>query len=82
MKNTGIIRHVDELGRLVLPMELRRKLDINNYDQLEIYVEGEQIILKKFNPTCVFCGSDQDVQIFRDKKICVGCLSELAQLGE
>ena len=57
MKSTGIVRKVDELGRIVLPIELRRTLDIDVKDALEIYVEGSQIILKKYEPACVFCGS-------------------------
>ena len=57
MKATGIVRKVDELGRIVLPIELRRTLNINIKDPLEIYVDGESIMLKKYQPACVFCGS-------------------------
>ena len=56
MKSTGIVRKVDELGRIVLPIELRRTLDIAEKDAIEIYVDGESIILKKYEPTCIFCG--------------------------
>ena len=56
MKSTGVVRKVDELGRIVLPIELRRSLDIAEKDALEIYVDGEQVVLKKYQPACVFCG--------------------------
>ena len=55
MKSTGIVRKVDELGRIVIPIELRRTLDIDIKDALEIYVDGDQIILKKYEPACIFC---------------------------
>lgn len=77
MKSTGIVRKVDELGRIVLPIELRRTLDISERDALEIYVEGSAIILKKYRPTCVFCDSVKDVSVFRGKNICPKCLREL-----
>ena len=59
MKATGIVRKVDELGRIVLPIELRRTLNIEIKDPLEIYVDGESIMLKKYQPACVFCGSSR-----------------------
>ncbi|MBE6082093.1 MULTISPECIES: AbrB/MazE/SpoVT family DNA-binding domain-containing protein [Tissierellales] len=77
MKSTGIVRKVDELGRVVIPIELRRTLDIAEKDALEIYVEGEQIILKKYAPACIFCGQAKDVQVFKGKNICPACLEEL-----
>lgn len=77
MKSTGIVRKVDELGRIVLPIELRRTLDIEVKDSLEIYVDGTQIILKKYEPACVFCGNAKDVINFKGKNICRNCLSEL-----
>jgi len=77
MKSTGIVRKVDELGRLVIPKELRRTLDIEEKDALEIYVEGEQIILKKYEPTCIFCGEGKDVLNYKGKNICKNCLEEL-----
>ena len=60
MKSTGIVRRVDELGRIVLPIELRRILDIGEKDALEIFVEGSSIVLKKYRPTCVFCDNTRD----------------------
>ena len=77
MKSTGIVRRIDELGRVVLPMELRRILYIKEGDALEIYTEGEQIMLKKYEPSCIFCGEAKDVISFNGKKVCRKCLAEL-----
>ena len=77
MKSTGIVRKVDELGRIVLPIELRRTLDIEIKDALEIYVENGSIILKKYEPTCIFCGNSNELTIFNDKNICEDCLKKL-----
>ena len=57
MKSTGVVRKIDELGRFVLPIELRKNLRINNRDSVEIFVEDDKIILKKYEPSCVFCGA-------------------------
>ncbi|HBG75344.1 AbrB/MazE/SpoVT family DNA-binding domain-containing protein [Eubacteriales bacterium mix99] len=78
MKSTGIVRKVDELGRVVIPIELRRTLDIEEKDALEIYVDGEQIILKKYAPACIFCDDARDVIQYRGKNICKNCLAEMA----
>jgi transcriptional pleiotropic regulator of transition state genes len=77
MKSTGVVRRVDELGRIVIPIELRRTLDIAEKDALEIYVDGEQIILKKYQPACIFCGDARDVSNYRGKNICKKCMTEL-----
>lgn len=77
MKSTGIVRKVDELGRIVLPIELRRAMDIVERDPLEIYVDGNMIILKKYEPACIFCASAKDVINFKGKNICPACLNEL-----
>lgn len=77
MKSTGIVRKVDELGRVVLPIELRRTLNIDQKDSLEIYVDGERIILKKYHPACVFCGEANDISFFKGKNICKSCVTEL-----
>nr|KEI11472.1 AbrB family transcriptional regulator [Clostridium novyi B str. ATCC 27606] len=80
MKNTGVVRKVDQLGRVVLPKELRRILDIiENETSMEIFVEGEQIILKKYQPACIFCGDARDVVNYRGKNICRNCLKELKE---
>ena len=81
MKTTGIVRQMDSLGRIVLPIELRRTLDIAQKDSLEIYVEGNQIILKKYEPTCVFCDNARDVVVFKGKNVCPQCLAELKAQG-
>ena len=80
MKSTGIVRKVDEPGRIVLPIELRRTLDIEEKDSLEIYVDGSAIILRKYQPSCVFCDSADDVVSFKGKMICRNCLRSMADL--
>lgn len=77
MKSTGIVRKVDELGRVVLPIELRRTLDIHVKDSLEIYVDGDSIILKKYEPACIFCGNAMDVVNIKGKNICRNCLRDI-----
>jgi transcriptional pleiotropic regulator of transition state genes len=79
MKSTGIVRRVDELGRVVIPIELRRTLDIAEKDALEIYVDGEHIILKKYEPACIFCGQAKDVAQYKGKNICSKCLDEIKE---
>ena len=79
MKSTGIVRRVDELGRIVLPIELRRTLDITERDSLEIYVDGSSIILKKYQPACIFCDDAKDVVSYKGKNICDKCLKELKE---
>jgi len=77
MKSTGIVRKVDELGRVVIPIELRRTLMVAEKDALEIYVEGDTIILKKYEPACTFCGQARDVEEVKGKKICKNCIDEI-----
>ena len=77
MKSTGIVRKVDELGRIVLPIELRRTLKIELRDPLEIYVEGDSIILKKYEPACIFCGNAKNITTYMDKNVCSNCIKEL-----
>ena len=77
MKSTGIVRHVDELGRIVIPKEMRKKMDLASSDPVEIYVDGDKIILTKYHPCCNFCGSENDTVEFKGKKICADCLYEL-----
>jgi transcriptional pleiotropic regulator of transition state genes len=81
LKSTGIVRKVDELGRVVLPIELRRTLGINERDALEIYIDEEKIILKKYEPACVFCGNAAHVQVFRGKNVCRECASAMAEVA-
>ncbi|OAB34158.1 AbrB family transcriptional regulator [Paenibacillus glacialis] len=76
MKSTGIVRRVDELGRVVLPIELRRTMGIGEKDALEIYVDKERIILKKYEPACIFCENAEDTVNFKGKIVCKSCLEE------
>ena len=80
MKAVGIVRKVDELGRIVLPIELRRTLDIEIKDPIEIFVDGDYILLKKYEPACVFCGNAKNVRRIHDKNVCEDCLKELRSL--
>jgi transcriptional pleiotropic regulator of transition state genes len=80
MKSTGIVRKVDELGRVVIPIELRRTLGIGEKDALEIYVDGERIMLKKYEPACIFTGNADDLIHYRGKMISKQCIEELMEL--
>lgn len=77
MKSTGIIRKVDELGRVVLPVEMRRVLDIEERDAVEISMEDDKIVLRKHENSCVFCGSVEDLKPFKGKDICGTCVQNL-----
>ena len=74
MKSTGIVRKVDELGRMVLPIELRRTLGIEEKDRIEIFVDGESIILRKYQPACIFCDNAKDIINYKGKNICPDCI--------
>lgn len=78
MKSTGVVRQLDTLGRVVLPIELRRTMDIGVKDMLEIFVEDDQIILKKYHPSCIFCSDARDVTSYKGKLVCKNCLAELS----
>ncbi len=82
MKATGIVRRVDQLGRIVLPKELRNTLDIDKKDPMEIYVEEDTVILKKYEPGCTLCNSVDDLISYRGKNVCQECLEELESLKE
>ncbi len=82
MKSTGIVRRVDELGRVVIPIEIRNQFNIVEKDPIEIYVEGSSIILKKFEPNCIFCGSTENLYNFNDKLICENCSKKIGKLNE
>ncbi len=79
MKSTGIIRKVDELGRIVLPIEIRRTLDIGERDELEIFMDNDQIVLQKFEPSCIFCSSSQGLVSYRGKNICQECVCNIGR---
>ena len=80
MKSTGIVRNIDELGRVVVPKEIRRKLGIANTDPVEIYTEGDKIILTKYIPVCHFCGGSEGLTEFKEKNICSQCIKALRAL--
>lgn len=80
MKSTGIVRKVDELGRIVLPIEMRRTLNIEEKDSLEIYVEGDSVILRKYQPTCIFCESTRNLVALSGKNVCPDCIKKLGEL--
>ncbi len=79
MKSTGIVRKIDDLGRIVLPKELRRTLGIDDKDPLEIFIEDNTIILKKYQPACMFCGNARDVVAYKGKNICPACAAEIGE---
>jgi len=77
MKSTGIVRKLDNLGRIVIPIELRHVLNIDVKDSIEIFTEDDQIILRKYAPGCIFCGETQGTTLFRGKRICAKCCKQL-----
>lgn len=79
-KNTGIIRKVDELGRIVIPIEIRNGFDIAERDPLEIFVDNNSIILKKYEISCVFCNKKENLIKYKDKYICKKCISNIDKL--
>lgn len=77
MKATGVIRNLDQLGRIVLPIELRRVLSINIGDGLEFYSDDNSIVLKKYEPACTFCDNASDFKVYKGRNICGECYSKL-----
>ena len=77
MKSIGIVRKIDELGRIVLPIETRRQLNLDARDGVEIFVDEDKIILKKYHPACIFCGDARNVAPYKGKLVCKACLDEL-----
>ena len=80
MKSTGIVRKVDELGRIVLPIELRRTLDIAERDELEIYLDDDKVILKKYEPSCIFCGSSCGLVTYHGRNVCLECIERMSHI--
>ena len=81
MKSTGIIRRVDELGRVVIPIEIRNQFSIAEKDPIEIYVDGKSIVLKKFEETCIFCGNTKNLLKYNGKLICENCSKNIGNLN-
>lgn len=80
MKSMGIVRKMDDLGRIVLPAELRRQFDIAEKDAIEIFTENDKIILKKYEPSCIFCNNAEDTVSFNNKMVCRNCIKELGEI--
>ena len=80
MKSLGIVRKVDELGRIVLPIETRKRLDLGPKDPVEIFVEKDRVVLKKYEPCCIFCGSKEELATYDDKYVCRSCRTKLGKL--
>ena len=79
MKSTGVVRKVDELGRIVLPIEIRKVLDIKQKDAIEIFTDEDKIILQKYQPACIFCDNVDDVVYFNGKRVCAECIKMLKE---
>ena len=79
MKSTGIVRRIDDLGRIVLPIEIRKTLSLASKDAVEIFVNEDTIVLKKYEPSCIFCGSADDAKLYKGKLVCEKCLNELKE---
>lgn len=80
MKSTGIVRTVDSVGRFVIPMEIRRTININPEDSLEVFVEDDSIILRKYSPSCIFCKNVEGTVEYEGQKICINCLAKINKL--
>ena len=79
MKSTGILRKVDELGRIVLPISIRQTMDINDKDSLEIFTDENRIILQKYQPSCIFCKNADDIVYFNGTRICESCVAKIKE---
>lgn len=80
MKETGIIRKIDEVGRLVIPIEIRKKLDIDFFDEVEIFVDKDSVVIKKYEENCLFCGKNKNLVFYKEKTICNKCLKEIKNI--
>ena len=81
MKATGVVRNIDELGRIVVPKEIRRAMNIAEKDPIEIFTENDMIILKKYAPSCIFCDNADDLVSYNGKNVCPACLEKLRSLA-
>lgn len=80
MKSTGMVRKIDELGRIVMPAEIRQTLGLQVRDSMEIFIEGDRIILQKYQPSCIFCANADGLIYYEGKRICPECLAKLKEL--
>jgi len=81
MKSTGIVRNVDDLGRVVIPIELRKTMDLNINDPMEFFTDGDNIILRSYNTGCQFCGSEKNRIYYKDKFVCESCINRLIDIN-
>ncbi len=79
MKSTGVVRKVDELGRIVLPIEIRKVLDIKQKDAIEIFTDDDKIVLQKYQPACLFCSNADNIVYFSGKRVCRSCVEKLKE---
>lgn len=82
MKSTGVIRRIDELGRVVIPIEIRTQFGISEKDPIEIFVDGSHILLRKYEPNCIFCGNSKKLIEFEGKQICQKCINAIYKINE
>jgi len=82
VKSTGIVRKIDDLGRMVIPIELRKTMNINKKDPMEIFVEDDKIILKKYEPACIFCGSADNTFEYKGRTICQECMDKMKEKAD
>ncbi len=82
MKSTGIIRDVDRMGRVVIPKEIRSQLKIESEDSLEIFMDGDSIVLKKYKPACFFCDTLDEIVNYKGYNVCINCIENLKSLKE
>lgn len=80
MRSLGIVRKIDELGRIVLPIETRKRLDISAGDGVEIFVERDRVILKKYEPACIFCGDAKNIVTYKSRNVCAACVKAMKTL--
>ena len=80
MKSTGIIRKVDELGRVVIPKEIRYNLNILEKDSVEIFTDGYKVVIQKYEPTCCFCGASGKLSNYKEKLICKSCINKIEKI--
>lgn len=81
MKSTGMVRKIDELGRIVIPSEIRQHMDIQVRDPLEIFIDNDSIVFKKYVPGCIFCKNVDQISYFQEKRVCADCLEKLKSLS-
>lgn len=82
MKSIGVVRKIDQLGRLVIPKEIRKVLDMPVGTSIEFYTEGDTVVLKKYQPDCLFCSNGDDLIIYKGKHVCASCMKELGEMNE